>query len=127
MFRISKKIKFEAAHILPNHEGKCGRLHGHSWEADIILEDTVLQELGSSAGMVCDYSHIKAAVADVWENKLDHHFLNETTGLENPTSENLSRWLYEELKPVLGEQLRAIRIHETCTSSALYMEDENAK
>src|SRR5690554_5724376 len=76
MFRISKKIKFEAAHILPNHEGKCGRLHGHSWEADIILEDTVLQELGSSAGMVCDYSHIKAAVADVWENKLDHHFLN---------------------------------------------------
>lgn len=112
---IFKEFTFEAAHRLPNvPEGhKCARLHGHSYRAEIH----VWGEVDPHAGWVMDFGDIKAAFADV-RDQLDHRYLNEVTGLENPTSEVLARWIWARLSGSLP--LSAVLIRETCTSGCIY-------
>lgn len=119
-----KEFRFEAAHLLPNVPPghKCARLHGHSFHLEVHLEGPV----DPQSGMLVDYADIKAAFAPL-EAQLDHHYLNEIPGLENPTSENIVRWVWERLKPALP-QLRRLVLRETCTVGCVYegpMEDEN--
>lgn len=120
MFRLSKTVTFEAAHRLPHHDGKCARLHGHSWKATIVLEGDMLVDEGPKAGMLVDYADMAAPLKALWESHLDHHHLNETTGLENPTSEQLAVWMYWELLPHLP-MLRSVVVEETCTSRCEYI------
>lgn len=116
---IFKEFSFEAAHRLPNvPDGhKCARLHGHSFHVRIIVSGAV----GDVSGWVMDFSDIKAAVAPIQE-QLDHRYLNEIQGLENPTSENIARWIWQRLKPTLPA-LDSIQIRETCTSGCIYRGD----
>jgi 6-pyruvoyltetrahydropterin/6-carboxytetrahydropterin synthase len=65
-----------------------------------------------------DFGDIKAAFAPIYA-QLDHHYLNDIAGLENPTSENLAIWIWQQLKPELP-QLSSVRIKETCTSGCIY-------
>jgi 6-pyruvoyltetrahydropterin/6-carboxytetrahydropterin synthase len=111
--RLSKSFRFEAAHDLPTFPPghKCRRLHGHSFRFDVIVEG----EVDESLGYLIDYGDIKKAV-DPLVRRLDHYYLNEIEGLSNPTSENLARWIYRELKPALPP-LASIVVHETCTST----------
>ncbi len=113
---IYKKFKIEAAHLLPNvpPTHKCGRLHGHSFQITVH----VTGEMGSQTGWVIDFADIKKAFAPLYE-QLDHHYLNEIEGLENPTSEHLAKWIWHRLKPTLPE-LDQITIEETCTSGCIY-------
>lgn len=113
---IYKQFSIEAAHHLPNvPEGhKCRRLHGHSFQVTIYVGDTV----DAQKGWIMDFADIKTAFKPIFE-QLDHHYLNEISGLENPTSENLVRWIWQRLKPNLPE-LRQIEIKETCTSGCIY-------
>ena len=113
---IFKEFTFESAHRLPHvPEGhKCGRLHGHSFRVAIYLEG----EVNPHTGWIRDFSEIKQTFKPVYE-RLDHNYLNDLPGLENPTSENLAVWIWDELKPLLPE-LSRIRIHETCTSGCEY-------
>lgn len=113
---IFKKFRIEAAHRLPNvPDGhKCARLHGHSFEIEVQLRGPV----GAQTGWVCDFAEVSAAFAPVFE-QLDHHYLNEIPGLDNPTSENLAAWIWQALKPRLP-QLHGIVVHETCTSGCRY-------
>lgn len=114
--QIFKKFRIESAHRLPNvPEGhKCARLHGHSFEIEVHLEG----EIGATSGWVCDFSDVSAAFAPLFE-ALDHHYLNEIPGLENPTSENLAVWVWNALKPRLP-LLAEIVVHETCTSGCRF-------
>jgi 6-pyruvoyltetrahydropterin/6-carboxytetrahydropterin synthase len=111
-----KEFRFEAAHQLPNMPPghKCARLHGHSFVLEVHLEGTV----DAHTGMLVDYADIKRTFAPLHE-QLDHHFLNEIEGLENPTSENIVRWVWERLKPVLPE-LSQLVLRETCTVGCSY-------
>lgn len=113
---IFKEFTFESAHRLPHvPEGhKCGRLHGHSFKVAIHLSG----DLDPHTGWIRDFSEIKAIFKPLYE-RLDHNYLNDIPGLENPTSEVLAKWIWNELKPLLPE-LSAIRIHETCTSGCIY-------
>ncbi|MGD0830137.1 MAG: 6-carboxytetrahydropterin synthase QueD [Terracidiphilus sp.] len=113
---IFKEFSIEAAHWLPNvPEGhKCRRLHGHSFRIAIHVSGPV----DPSFGWVMDFAEIKAAFAAV-EDQIDHRCLNEVTGLENPTSENLARWLWARLKPLLPALSRIV-VRETCTSGCIY-------
>lgn len=116
---IFKEFSFEAAHRLPNvPEGhKCSRLHGHSF----LLEVHVAGDVNPVMGWVMDFSDIKKVVKPVI-NELDHYYLNDIEGLENPTSENIARWLWKRLGADLPG-LSKIVIRETCTSGCVYTGD----
>jgi 6-pyruvoyltetrahydropterin/6-carboxytetrahydropterin synthase len=113
---IFKEFSIEAAHRLPNvPEGhKCARLHGHSFKVTIFVEGPV----GDSTGWIMDFGDIKSALAPIYQ-QLDHHYLNDIQGLENPTSENLAAWIWHQLKPRLP-LLSGIQIKETCTSGCIF-------
>ena len=68
-----------------------------------------------------DFSEIKAIFKPIYE-QLDHNYLNDIPGLENPTSEVLAKWIWQQVKPLLPE-LSRVRIHETCTSGCEYRGD----
>jgi len=113
---IFKSFTLEAAHRLPNVPPghKCARVHGHSFRVELHVSG----EVGEHTGWVMDFGDIKAAFKPLYE-QLDHHYLNDVPGLENPTSENLSRWIWNHLKPALPG-LSAVLVHETCTSGCRY-------
>jgi 6-pyruvoyltetrahydropterin/6-carboxytetrahydropterin synthase len=117
---VFREFTFEAAHRLPHvPEGhKCGRLHGHSYR----LEVHVRGDVDPVSGMVMDFADIKAAFKPL-EDMLDHHYLNEVDGLDNPTSENLARWAWKHLEGALP--LSRIVVRETCTSGAAYYGDQS--
>jgi 6-pyruvoyltetrahydropterin/6-carboxytetrahydropterin synthase len=113
---IFKEFTFEAAHRLPHvPEGhKCARLHGHSFRLAIFVSG----EIGEETGWIMDFAEIKTAFKPIYD-QLDHYYLNEIPGLENPTSEVLIRWIWERLKPRLP-QLSRLVLHETCTSGCVF-------
>ncbi|MEG3439308.1 6-carboxytetrahydropterin synthase QueD [Pannus brasiliensis CCIBt3594] len=117
---IYKEFRFEAAHKLPHHEGKCRRLHGHSWIGRVHIKGNALQTAGSQKDMILDFGILSEYLKPLVEDFLDHHYLNETTGLENPTSEAIARWIYEKLEVLGLPGLHAVEIHETCTSGCVY-------
>ena len=114
--KIYKDITFEAAHLLPNvpKDHKCRQLHGHSFKVRITLDGPV----DKSIGWVEDFADLKKAFDPILQ-KLDHHYLNEIAGLENPTSENLVKWIWERLKPNIN-YLHSIEVKETCTTGCIY-------
>jgi len=113
---IHRAFGFEAAHRLPNvPEGhKCARLHGHSFRAVVHVRG----EVDPHTGWVMDFADVAAACEPV-RTRLDHRYLNEVPGLENPTSEVLSRWIWEQLAGTLPG-LCAVEVQETCTSGCRY-------
>lgn len=125
MYTLTKQFRFEAAHQLHKHDGKCARLHGHSWIGRVIVQGKELVGAGPKSGMLIDYTQLTEIVQPLVDNYLDHHHLNETTKLENPTSEELARWIYNKLASKLwdGVTLIAVQIDETCTCSAEYRSD----
>lgn len=114
--RLVKSFSFEAAHLLPGFpEGhKCRRLHGHSFRVEVIVEG----EVDAAKGYLIDYGDIKAACEPL-RTQLDHTYLNEIEGLENPTSEMIAVWIWNRLRPALPG-LAEIVVHETCTSRCEY-------
>lgn len=118
MFILRKEFAFEASHKLPRHDGKCKRLHGHSWKLIIEVRGENLVTKGAKTGMLIDYGDISAIVKPLIENKLDHFHLNETLGIY-PTSEHIARFVYEGLKSKLP-QLHAIEVLETDSSMCRY-------
>ena len=113
---IFRTFQIEAAHRLPKvpADHKCARLHGHSFRIEIHVAGDVDRD----SGWVQDFADISAAFVPV-KDQLDHHYLNDVPGLENPTSENISVWVWNELSPILP-MLSKIVVHETCTSGCSY-------
>jgi 6-pyruvoyltetrahydropterin/6-carboxytetrahydropterin synthase len=113
--RLFKEFTFEAAHKLPlvDSKHKCFQLHGHSFKARIYIEGSI-----NEMGWVMDFTDLKE-ICKPWIEILDHSYLNEIAGLENPTSENIAIWLWDNIIVMLPE-LCAIEIMETCTSGCVY-------
>jgi 6-pyruvoyltetrahydropterin/6-carboxytetrahydropterin synthase len=116
MMEIWREFTFEAAHRLPHvPEGhKCARLHGHSFRVEVHVHGP----LDPTLGWVMDFGELKAAWRPLHET-LDHHYLNDVPGLENPTSEVLARWIWGRLAPTVPG-LSEIVVRETCTSGCRY-------
>ena len=114
--RLVHEFRFEAAHRLPRvPEGhKCSRLHGHSFRVELTIEGPV----NPDTGWFMDFGDLYALWAPLYD-VLDHHYLNEVPGLENPTSEVLSQWVWQKLKPVLPALAR-VTLFETCESRCEY-------
>lgn len=113
---IFKEFRFEAAHRLPNVPAghKCSRLHGHSFVVKVYVTGVP----DTHTGWIVDFGEISCQMKPILDH-LDHHYLNEIEGLENPTSETLARWIWQRLRPRLP-QLSAIGIQETCSSGCVY-------
>ena len=113
---LVKEYRFEAAHKLPNVPAghKCQRLHGHSFKIELVIVGPVTEKSG---GFI-DYGDLDVAWDPLYQ-VLDHNYMNEIPGLENPTSENLSRWIFDRLKKTLPG-LSAITVFETCDARCTY-------
>lgn len=114
--RLVRTYNFEAAHQLPNVPPghKCARVHGHSFGVEIIVYGPV----DPNRGWCIDYGEIDA----LWQplqNAFDHHLLNEIEGLENPTSENLARYIWDYFKERLP-YLERVAVMETRDSRCEY-------
>ncbi len=138
-FLLKKTFRFEAAHQLKYHDGKCARLHGHSFVLTIVVaganvERELIRDPNVSinklkptkhpkSNMLLDYGDISAIVKPFVESHLDHHFLNETLETDSPTSEYIATYSFGYFSSEfrrLGVDLREIRVSETCTSEAIY-------
>lgn len=117
--RLIREFRFESAHRLPRVPPghKCARLHGHSFKVEVAIRGPV----DPATGWFIDYDVVDSAFRPLLE-QLDHHYLNEVPGLENPTSEVLARWLWERLLPPLP-QLERVIVHETCDARCEYEGD----
>ncbi|PPQ35812.1 6-carboxytetrahydropterin synthase QueD [Rhodoblastus acidophilus] len=114
--KITQAFTFEAAHRLPNVPAthRCHRMHGHSYRVELRLEGPV----DPQSGFVTDFFDVENAFGPVLA-KLDHHCLNEIEGLENPTAENIAAWIWDRIKPTLG-QIAAVVVFETPNCWAEY-------
>jgi 6-pyruvoyltetrahydropterin/6-carboxytetrahydropterin synthase len=113
---LRKTFQFEAAHLLPHlpETHKCRRLHGHSFRVEVAISGEVDPKLG----WVMDYADISAAFKPIWA-RIDHYYLNEVPGLENPTSEAIALWIWAQLKPRLPLLIEVV-VAETCTARCVY-------
>ncbi|MGH2508811.1 MAG: 6-carboxytetrahydropterin synthase QueD [Ktedonobacteraceae bacterium] len=103
---LTKIFRFEAAHHLPGHRGKCARLHGHSYTLEVTLRGPIKQAEGASDdGMVMDFDDLSQLVKQAVIERLDHQDLNEVTNIRT-TAENLAHWIWDALLAAgLAEEL----------------------
>lgn len=111
--RVRRRFRFEAAHELPRHPGKCRNLHGHSYELFVVVEGEVEPE----SGMVVDFSDLKRTVRREVVDRLDHTHLNDV--IDNPTAEQVAIWIWKRLEPALPG-LVEIELRETEDCSVVY-------
>ena len=113
---IYKEFSFDSAHFLPNvPEGhKCRNMHGHTYRLRIFLKG----ELDPHLGWIMDFKELKDSIGPVID-QLDHKLINDIEGLENPTAENITVWIWQQVKPLLP-QLNRIELYETPTTGVIY-------
>ena len=122
MYQISIKSNFSAAHNLRDYKGKCENLHGHNWNVEVSVESDILNK----EGMVVDFIELKRIVKDLLDN-LDHKYINEIEPFDklNPTSENLSCYIFKGISDKLKESsiiVKRVDVWETKSSRASYYE-----
>ncbi len=115
MFAVATKLSFSAAHNLPNYNGKCENLHGHNWDVEVQVSSEKLEN-----GMVIDFKILKKYLKEILST-LDHTYINEK--IENPTAENIAKYIYENLREKLPPKFNIdyIKVWETRNNVAIYM------
>ncbi len=116
MYNIKVESNFSAAHNLRGYKGKCEELHGHNWKVEVM----VCRDKLDKTGMVLDFEYLKTQLNKVLE-KLDHKYLNALSYFKkvNPTSENIAKYIYDDLKPKILN-LKSVTVWESDNSSATY-------
>ena len=123
MFELMVETHFSAAHQLRGYGGDCERLHGHNWKVQVhILADKL-----NDIDLAIDFHELKKYTNEILA-PLDHGFLNDIFPFteKNPSSENISKWLFDSLKKRLNNKnihLTAVTVWESETASATYFED----
>jgi 6-pyruvoyltetrahydropterin/6-carboxytetrahydropterin synthase len=120
MYELKVVTQFAAAHRLNNFYGKCEALHGHNWKVEIFVSADSLDE----AGLVLDFGKIKTHAKEILD-EIDHTFLNELPAFQhqNPSSENLARYLFERLSAAINDQrvkVTRVAVWESDQTSAAY-------
>lgn len=122
LWRLTVKLGFSAAHQLRNYGGKCERMHGHNFGVEVIVEGSKLDE---KVEYLVDFKVLKNLTREILE-ELDHRHLNEHPFFveRNPSSENLSMFIYRELAGKLPANVRLVEVSvsEKDAQKATYME-----
>ena len=107
IYTLTVRASFSAAHRLREYDGNCERLHGHNWQVEVSVASEQLDD----RGIALDFRAIKAAVNDLLSG-LDHRYLNEVPPFDrqNPSSENVARYLFEEMERKVPAPARVARV-----------------
>ena len=122
LFELTIVDEFEAAHRLPDYDGKCCRLHGHNWRVEVTVRGDRLDH----SGMLMDFKVLKQNLTDVLST-LDHYYLNETKPFTAipPTAEHIARYIHESLvgRRDFGDcvKIHAVKVWESPKSCAAYI------
>ncbi len=113
---VFKEYSFDSAHMLPHvpPDHKCARIHGHTFMVSIHVQD----DLKADYGWIMDYADISAVVRPIIAI-LDHQYLNDITGLDNPTSENIARWIWDKVADKLPGICK-VMVKENPTTGCIY-------
>ena len=113
---IYKEFSFDSAHFLPNVPvgHKCREMHGHTYRLKVFIKG----ELDPELGWIMDFKDLKEALLPVID-QLDHKLINNIQGLQNPTAENITVWIWQQIKPSLP-LLSRIELYETPTTGVIY-------
>jgi 6-pyruvoyltetrahydropterin/6-carboxytetrahydropterin synthase len=117
---LKKEFTFDAAHNLVKYHGKCERLHGHTYRMSVILKGTPDEE-----GMVVDFLEVKRIVGEEIISKFDHAYLNDI--FEQPSAENVARFVFKKLDPLLSGKnyaLHGVEVWESPSSSVIFGRDD---
>ena len=120
MFLVSKEIMISATHQVREHQGGCERIHGHNWKIQVSVQAKELNEMG----MVIDFKDLKKAMKKIIM-PMDHNNINNYPPFDklNPTSENLAKYIFEEMGKELNNErikIKEVKVFETDTSYAVY-------
>jgi 6-pyruvoyltetrahydropterin/6-carboxytetrahydropterin synthase len=121
MFYVTKEFTFDAAHKLISYHGKCENLHGHTYKLRVTVRG-----IPDDEGMVIDFVELKKLVNNEVLDKLDHSYINEY--IEQPSAENISKWIYDRLKHLIDSEQRKLHeiiLWETPTSFVRYKGEKN--
>ena len=118
MIELFKEFTFEAAHQLaanvdPDHP--YANLHGHSFKVEVALRG----EPDPATGWIVDLAEVEETLLQV-RRRLDHNYLNSIEGLERPTLENLTRWIWDQVAPQLPGLCRVVVRRGTCNEGCCY-------
>ncbi len=124
MYEVKIEDHFSSAHRLRNYHGKCEALHGHNWKVEVLVASSSVDR----EGMVVDFRTLKESTRTILET-LDHRYLNELPDFleKNPSSENIARYIFDRLKPVLKGcrvVLKKVSVWESETACASYLEGD---
>jgi len=113
---IYKEFSFDSAHFLPNVPvgHKCREMHGHTYRLKVFIKG----DLDPNLGWIMDFKELKDALLPVIDT-LDHKLINNVPGLENPTAENITVWIWNQIQPSLP-LLSRIELYETPTTGVIY-------
>ncbi len=120
MYELMVTGRFAAAHSLRNFKGRCEALHGHNWRVEVVVGGSRLDQ----AGLLMDFGELKKLMNQALD-RLDHHHLNEVPPFDqiNPSSEYISRHLYQEIASGLPDHVCMLRVSawESDDSRATYL------
>ena len=118
MYRLRVESHFDAAHKLDGYNGKCSELHGHTWKVEVFVTGVELDKIG----MLVDFKILKSRLKEITE-KLDHSLLNDFKEVGNPTSENISKYIFKNLRDLPKDvRLEKVRVWESPSSWCEYHE-----
>lgn len=123
---LHTEFKFDAAHLIEGYDGKCGRMHGHSYKVHISAESDTLNpsKYLEKPDMVCDFRELKWASGDAQKGGLDHGILNELIDV-NPTAERIAEYIYHETTERIPEGIGLkVTVWETENCWVEYTEDD---
>ena len=123
MYELMVEERFSAAHQLRGYKGKCENLHGHNFKVQAFVSAEMLNQLD----LAIDFHDLKAMLSETISG-LDHAFLNNVFPFTeiNPSSENIAKWIYDNIKKKVNEEhiaVSAVTVWESDTASATYYED----
>ncbi len=123
IFELYIQTHFSAAHALKGYQGNCAKIHGHNWIIDVFVRCNKLNDIGIGI----DFRDVKQTVKGVL-NDLDHTDLSDHPAFahENPTSENISKYIYKELSTEINSEvvkISKIKVSETPGAGSYYWEE----
>lgn len=119
MISVTKIFRFESAHFLPNHAGKCQNMHGHNYKLEVTFSDSVMKD-GPSQGMIIDFGDLKKLINEKLIKKLDHKVIN--TVIDNPTAEEMLIWF---VAWIMDDRLVKLKLWETDDCFAVWRKDDS--